>query len=97
LNSKFLPAADDELIEAARYYEHEAAGVGIAFITAVHQAVTELLAFPFATPSIGAGIRKKVLRHFAYTIFYSIEADTLLIIAVAHQKKRPNYWHSRCK
>jgi plasmid stabilization system protein ParE len=97
LKTEFLAEADDEFREAARYYESEAAGVGLAFITAVHQAVSEMQAFPLATPSVRGGIRKKVLRHFSYTIFYAVEADTLVIIAVAHQRKRPNYWRNRFK
>jgi hypothetical protein len=30
-------------------------------------------------------------------LFYSIESDLILIIAVAHQKRRPTYWRSRLK
>lgn len=37
MNFEFLPEADEEFREAARYYENEAPGVGLAFITEVHQ------------------------------------------------------------
>lgn len=94
---EFLPEAGEELREAARYYEGEAAGVGMAFIAAVHKAVDEVLEFPFAAQVHRAGIRKKVLRHFSYNLFYAIEADTIVIAAVAHQRKRPNYWRARLK
>ena len=43
---EFLPEADEEFREAARYYESEAAGVGVAFIAAVHKAVSEVEIFP---------------------------------------------------
>lgn len=94
---EFLPEADEEFREAARYYESEAAGVGLSFIAAVHKGVDEIVGFPLATQILRAGIRKKVLRHFSYNIFYAIEADTIVIIAVAHQRKRPNYWRARLK
>jgi plasmid stabilization system protein ParE len=97
LKTEFLPEADEEFREAARYYESEAAGVGIAFIAALHKAISEVQEFPFAAPIARAGVRKKVLRHFAYNLFYTIEADNLLIVAVAHQRQRPNYWRSRFK
>ncbi len=35
MNTIFLPDADEELREAARYYENEASGVGVAFIAEV--------------------------------------------------------------
>ncbi len=94
---EFLPEADDEFREAARYYESEAAGVGLSFIAAVHKAVAEVLELPLAAQIARAGVRKKVLRHFSYNLFYSIESDTIVIVAVAHQRKRPNYWRARLK
>lgn len=94
---EFLPEADEEFREAARYYESEAAGVGLSFIAAVHKGVDEIVRFPLAAQTQKAGIRKKVLRHFSYNIFYAIEADIIVIVAVAHQRKRPNYWRARLK
>jgi plasmid stabilization system protein ParE len=94
---EFLPEADEEFREAARYYESEAAGVGLSFIIAVHKAIEEIIEFPLATQVQRADIRKKVMRHFAYNIFYAVEVDTIVIAAVAHQRKRPNYWRSRMR
>ena len=37
MNFEFLPEADEEFREASRYYENEAPGVGLAFITEVHR------------------------------------------------------------
>ena len=94
---EFLPEADEEFREAARYYEGEAAGVGMAFIAAVHKAVDEVIEVPLAAQVHRASIRKKVLRHFSYNLFYAIESDIIVIVAVAHQRKRPNYWRARLK
>lgn len=92
---EFLPEADEEFREAARYYESEAAGVGLSFITAVHKGIAEVVALPLAAQVVRGGIRKKVLRHFSYNLFYTIESDSIVIVAVAHQRKRPNYWLAR--
>ena len=94
---EFLPEADEEFREAARYYESEAAGIGLSFITAVHKAVGVIVEFPLAIQVQRANIRKKVMRHFSYNLFYAIETDTIVIVAVAHQRKRPNYWRVRLK
>ncbi|MDP2400557.1 MAG: type II toxin-antitoxin system RelE/ParE family toxin [Actinomycetota bacterium] len=92
---EFLPEADEEFREAAWYYESEAAGVGLSFIAAVQKGVAEIVDLPLAAQAIRGGMRKKVLRHFAYNLFYAIEADTLVIVAVAHQRRRQNYWRVR--
>jgi integrase/recombinase XerD len=59
----FLPEADEEFREAARYCESEAPGLGIAFITEVHSAVASVVANPYAAAAAGSGIRRKVLHH----------------------------------
>ena len=97
MKAEFHSEADEELREAARYYESEAPGVGMAFVVEVHKAVADIIEFPLAAQSTRPSIRKKVLRHFPYNVLYSVEADTIVIIAVAHQRRRPNYWSSRLK
>ena len=93
----FLPEADEEFREAARYYESEAPGLGIAFITEVHSAVASVLANPYAAAAAGSGIRQRVLHRFPYNVLYAVEKDTIVIVAVAHQKRRPGYWKARLK
>jgi plasmid stabilization system protein ParE len=96
LKTEFLPKADEEFMEAARYYENEAPGVGMAFVAAVHKTIAEIADFPLAVPLI-RNVRQKILRHFPYNIIYSVEPEMIVIVAVAHQRRRPNYWQSRIK
>jgi plasmid stabilization system protein ParE len=97
LKTEFLPEADEEFREAARYYESEAPGIGMAFIVEVHKTIADIVEFPLAAQIVRLSIRKKVLRYFSYNIFYSIEPDKIAIVAVAHQRRRSNYWRSRLK
>jgi hypothetical protein len=41
------------------------------------------------------GFRHYHLRHFPYTVFYDIAAQTVNVFAVAHQRRRPGYWQVR--
>lgn len=97
MKSAFLPEADEELREAARYYEKEASGLGLTFLSAMHRAVHEIETNPEAWAILRQNIRKKTISRFPYNLLYSIESDTILIIAVAHHKRRPNYWRARLK
>lgn len=92
---EFLPEADEEFREAARYYESEAAVVGIAFVAAVHRAASEVAQAPLAAPVIRSDIHRKVMRNFPYSLFYAVETDAVVIVSVAHQRRRPNFWHAR--
>ncbi|HEY4744419.1 MAG TPA: type II toxin-antitoxin system RelE/ParE family toxin [Desulfuromonadaceae bacterium] len=97
MKSEFLPEAEKELREAARYYESEAPGVGIAFIVEVHKTVATILDNPLAAQTVRKSIRKKVLSRFPFNVLYSVEAETIVVVAVAHQKRRPTYWRRRQK
>ena len=97
MNNEFLPEAEEEFREAARYYESEAPGVGLAFIAEVHRAISFVTSHPRSAKTVRGSLRKKVLSHFPYSILYSIESNLILIVAVAHHKRRPTYWRSRMK
>ncbi|MBI4650846.1 type II toxin-antitoxin system RelE/ParE family toxin [Candidatus Desantisbacteria bacterium] len=95
IKESFHPEAEIEFIEAARYYESEAPGLGITFINEIRKAVAVILINPQAFTPIGRRIRKKSLQRFPYNLLYFIDNDILLILAVMHQKRRPNYWINR--
>ena len=89
MKSEFLPEAEAEFREAVWYYEKEAPGVGLRFITEVRKGVTLITANPYAAVAVGSGIRRKVLNHFPYNLIYAVEPELIVIMAVAHQKRRP--------
>jgi len=97
MNSEFLPEADEEFREAVRYYENEAPGVGLRFVAEVRRGVTFITENPFVAASAGSGIRRKVLNHFPYSLLHAVESELVVIVAVAHHKRRPRYWRGRLK
>ena len=92
---KYHEAAEDELLNEIGYLELRANGLGRRFFTEVQTAENLLAQFPESAPEILPGIRKRVLRKFPYSLIYTIEADELLILAVAHHSRRPGYWVGR--
>lgn len=95
MNSEFLSEAEDEFRESVRYYENEAPGVGLRFIAEVRRGVNFITENPFGAAAVGSGIRRKVLNHFPYSLLYAVESELVVIVAVAHQKRRPRYWRGR--
>jgi toxin ParE1/3/4 len=91
----FHEEARAELFEAARYYEERGQGLGHALIEDVEQAVRELLESPVACPMIGTVFRRRIIRRFPYSLLYVVETERIVIMAVAHQKRRPGYWRVR--
>ena len=40
-------------------------------------------------------VRKCLLHKFPYKLMYSVEGNHILVIAVAHQHRNPDYWVDR--
>jgi hypothetical protein len=42
-------------------------------------------------------VRPRVLQRFPYSIIYLVERNEIVIVAVAHHKRRPGYWLDRLR
>jgi plasmid stabilization system protein ParE len=91
----FHPLAEQELNEAANYYNGASPGLGAAFLDEVEHAVKQILEQPAAAPLVNGVVRRKLVRRFPYSVMYSIQTDTIRILAIANQKRRPFYWRGR--
>lgn len=93
--SSFHPLAEQELNEAASYYNTVSPGLGTTFLDEVERAVKQILEHPEAAPQVNRVVRRKLVRRFPYSVMYSIQTDTIRILAIANQKRRPFYWRGR--
>ena len=93
----FTSLAERELRDASRYYELEFTGLGAAFRQEVGQAARRIAEYPQAWSIERGEVRKCLLHRFPYKLLYSIEREHVLIIAVAHQHRKPDYWVDRQK
>ena len=83
------------MFDAAAYYETRVPKLGTDFISTIEFAVSDLSEHPEKWPAIGKGIRKRILPRFPYNVLYKIDPDEIIIVAIMHQKRRPNYWINR--
>ncbi len=91
----FHAEADTEVTEAARFYELQAESLGFSFLEELGLALKRIEGHPKSAPLVGKEVRRALLRRFPFSLLYVIEPDRIRILAVAHQKRRPNYWLSR--
>lgn len=91
----FHEDAEDELNDAADFYDLESPGLGISFLDDIQKAIEDIVLFPEAGPLAKGRVRRRFLRKFPYTVIYSLRETEIRILAVAHQKRRPFYWHER--
>jgi plasmid stabilization system protein ParE len=94
---RFLEIAEIELDEAIHWYGAQAPGLGDAFLIEVLSAADRIARFPEAWHSLGEGVRRYRLSRFPYGLIYAIDNDDILVLAVAHLHRRPDYWRDRLK
>ena len=88
--------AERELTESARYYAQQAnIELGLAFITEFERSVDVLRLHPELGARWRSESRRMPLRRFPYSIIYSLSNDEIRILAIAHQRRKPGYWHGR--
>ena len=92
---RFLSAAEEEMMAAALFYEAAAVGLGSDFLDDVQQAIEGLREYPELGVEVGIGSRRTLLHRFPFTLIYAVEADGILVLAIAHARRRPGYWQSR--
>ena len=92
---RFLTPAEEEMTEAALFYEAATVLLGGDFLDDVQRAVDSIRNFPHAGESVDSNLRRIQLHRFPFTLIYTVEEDSIVIVAVAHQKRRPGYWRSR--
>lgn len=81
-----------EIQEVAEYYEARSPGLGDRFWQEVDAHVAWILANPML-PRLRRGDYRRVnLKVFPHYIAYAIRGETILLLAVAHGHRRPEYW-----
>ena len=88
---RFSELATAELDDATRFYEAQFRGLGKRFRMEVRNAAVRISEYPNAWSTEHGEVRKCLLHRFPYKLLYSIEKDHVLIIAVAHQHRKPDY------
>ena len=83
------------MTEASVFYEAATSGLGVGFLDEVQRVINILREHPDLGKSVGRGLRAALLHTFPFSLIYSVEVNSILIIAVAHQRRRPNYWRDR--
>jgi toxin ParE1/3/4 len=91
----FLPEAEQEMLEAARYYESQASGLGVKYLSEIEHAVESIAEFPMTWPKVEGELRRRLVRRFPFGILYRIESEEIIIVAVAHLRRKPGYWKGR--
>jgi toxin ParE1/3/4 len=88
--------ARKELDAAIAYYEAQKVGLGLDLLSEVEKTILKIQQNPnLGTPYKIEEIRRYTIQRFPYLIFYTELEEVIWVIAIAHSKRKPNYWKQR--
>ncbi len=86
--------AYEELIEIVNYYQSQKSGLGHEFIHEIENAFLLITQFPKSGSQVNQ-VRKIRVQRFPFNIIYSELPDHIVVLAIAHMSRHPDYWKDR--
>jgi len=97
IRPRFLPSAEAELLAEVAFYSDAREGLGVRFQAAVEVTLARALEHPTSGVAGRRSTRRLAIKGFPFFLIYRPAADELLVVAVAHQSRRPDYWLARVR
>jgi len=77
------------------WYEARSSGLGERFISEVEKAIDRLRENPKLFAKVHKGIRRSPVLRFPYGVFFREEEERVVVMAVAHLRRDPDFWKQR--
>lgn len=91
----FHPEVEQEVGSSYRWYEKQAAGLGEDFLKELDAACQTIAELPFTWPKFDDDFRRFLLGRFPFSVIYRVVSQTVYVVAVMHNSRKPEYWNSR--
>lgn len=92
----FHPAAEAEYLESIAYYESKRPGLGATYLAEFERVMSAICEAPQRNPvERRPDVRRMRMKRFPFTILYREQANIVQVLAIAHHRRRPQYWLGR--
>jgi len=89
------PEAEMDAEEAARWYEQQCAGLGDDFLNEISRILGVISDNPGMYPVVHGDTRRALIRRFPFGIYYQVEEEAIVVVAVMHGSRHPKRWQRR--
>jgi plasmid stabilization system protein ParE len=87
--------AKADIRRAAKWYEKQREGLGVAFVSEVDNAIRRIEVNPEQFQVVHQDIRHAITRRFPYGVFYRIRKNRIVISAVLHLERSDVPWQGK--
>jgi plasmid stabilization system protein ParE len=95
MNRRLHHAAKIELSNAFEFYASIDSEIGKDFDLRITAAVREICDFPLSYRLRDGGYRRININRFPFYLPYISRDESLIILAIAHNARHPDYWKKR--
>jgi plasmid stabilization system protein ParE len=92
---RFHPAALQDAHEATAWYAERSVRAAIRFMDELDRLIERIAVSPDLFPAFDADLRRAIFRRFPFYIVYRAYDTSVVVLAVAHGKRRPRFWSDR--
>jgi plasmid stabilization system protein ParE len=87
--------AHKDFDESFDWYADRSPGTALRFTDAVNAALDEIARDPERFASIDERHRERLVKRFPFRVIYRAVEERIIVVAIAHAKRNPNYWITR--
>lgn len=92
IHVEFSTITRSEFDEAFNWYAERSTGAAIGFASEIDAAIEQISSDPERFPRTYAGCQRYVLKRYPYSVVYYKMPERIIVVAIAHAKRRPGYW-----
>ena len=92
---RFHPEIACEVKSSYSWYQEQAQGLGDDFLDELESAYQAIAELPDTWPLFQDGFRRHLLARFPFSVIYRKHEDSIFVVAVMHNSRRPGYWLAR--
>ena len=92
---EFHPEVTNDIKGSYLWYEEQLQGLGNRFFNELEDSYTAIQNFPDTWANFQYGFKRYILNKFPFSILYKVTDEKIVVVAVMHNSRRPNYWLDR--
>jgi len=89
------PEAELDALDAGSWYEGERSGLGTEFLGELRATFSRIEEGPKRFPVVFREVRRAILHRFPFGVFFIVESDNAVVLAITHLRRHPSAWQRR--
>lgn len=95
MNIRFTKLAQREFDEVVNWYQSKGNQLDTQFILDFNRTIRRMIAYPLSCTPIKTDKKRCLLSKFPYGIIFQMDNQTIIVLAVMHLHREPDYWIDR--